>query len=92
LDAADVPVHLFKNLRKTWQTNMRWVLRLPPWAIEPMMGHVGTGVTGRHYDKPSDKDFADMLAAAWLEMPFGDCYPWICTRPESSWSVCVREA
>ena len=46
LDAAKVPVHLFKNLRKAWQTNMRWVLHLPPWAIEPMMGHVGAGVTG----------------------------------------------
>lgn len=92
LDTTDVPVHLFKNLRKTWQTNMRWVLRLPPWVIEPMMGHVGTGVTGRHYDKPSDKDFADMLAAAWLEMPFGDRYPWISKRPGSSWSISARDA
>jgi hypothetical protein len=88
----NVPAHLFKNLRKTWQTNMRWVLRLPPWAIEPMMGHVGAGVTGRHYDKPSDKDFADMLAAAWLEVPFGDQYPWIREQPESSWSVYIQDA
>lgn len=86
LGAANVTGHLFKNLRKTWQTNMRWVLRLPPWAIEPMMGHVGAGVTGRHYDKPSDRDFADLLATAWQQMPFGDQYPWIRDTPASSWA------
>ena len=77
LDAHGVPHHLFKNLRKTWQTNMRWILRLPPWAIEPMMGHVGNGVTGRHYDKPSEHEFALILSEAWRENPFADNYDWL---------------
>lgn len=77
LESRGVKVHLFKNLRKTWQTNMRWVLRLPPWVIEPMMGHVGQGVTGRYYDKPSELVFCQMLAEAWAEHPFGDTYDWL---------------
>ncbi len=72
-----VECHLFKNLRKTWQTNARWVLRLPPWVIEPMMGHVGEGVTGRHYDRPSEQVLASMLADAWQEHPFADAYDWL---------------
>jgi integrase len=76
LEQCGVQVHLFKNLRKTWQTNMRWVLRLPPWVIEPMMGHVGEGITGKHYDKPSEMSFAQILADAWREHPFGDEYRW----------------
>lgn len=77
LQEGHVALHLFKNLRKTWQTNMRWVVRLPPWAIEPMMGHAGAGVTGRHYDKPSDQLFAELLAEAWSEHPFADEYDWL---------------
>lgn len=77
LERAGVERHLFKNLRKTWQTNMRWVLRLPPWAIEPMMGHAGDGITGRYYDKPTELAFAQMLAEAWAERPFGDAYEWL---------------
>lgn len=77
LKDGNVPQHLFKNPRKTWQTNMRWVVRLPPWAIEPMMGHVGEGITGRHYDKPSNQQFADLLADAWSQNPFADRYPWL---------------
>lgn len=77
LEAQGIELHLFKNLRKTWQTNMRWVLRLPPWVIEPMMGHVGQGVTGRHYDRPSEQVFSQMLAEAWADHPFGDAYTWL---------------
>lgn len=77
LEQEGVTPHLFKNLRKTWQTNMRWVVRLPPWAIEPMMGHVGEGITGRHYDKPSDQLFAELLAEAWATHPFADEYAWL---------------
>ena len=75
--AHGVEYHLFKNLRKTWQTNTRWVLRLPPWVIEPMMGHVGEGVTGRHYDRPSEQVLASMLADVWQEHPFADAYDWL---------------
>lgn len=77
LEASDVPVHLFKNLRKTWQTNARWVLRLPPWIVEPMMGHAGTGVTSHHYDRPAEQEFAEVLSEAWHAHPFGDSYAWL---------------
>lgn len=80
LEAHDVPVHLFKNLRKTWQTNARWVLRLPPWIVEPMMGHVGTSVTSHHYDKPSEQEFAEALVEAWHTHPYGDQYTWLHER------------
>ena len=80
LEQNEIEVHLFKNLRKTWQTNARWVLKLPPWVIEPMMGHVGEGITGRHYDKPSELLFAQMLAEAWSVRPFGDEYEWLRTH------------
>ncbi len=90
LESHEVKVHLFKNLRKTWQTNMRWVLRLPPWVIEPMMGHVGQGVTGRYYDKPSEQVFCQMLAEAWAEHPFGDTYGWL--DETGSWDNLGRAA
>lgn len=77
LEAHEVPVHLFKNLRKTWQTNARWVLRLPPWIVEPLMGHVGSSVTAHHYDKPSEQVLAEVLVEAWREHPFGDSYEWL---------------
>lgn len=62
--------HPFTNLRNSWQTNMRWSLRLPPWLIEPMMGHVGEGVTGRHYDRPQAEMFAEVVAEAYAAHPF----------------------
>ena len=77
LQERDAAVHLFKNLRKTWQTNARWVLQLPPWIVEPMMGHAGKGVTGHYYDKPSDHELAAALVAAWKTNPFGDRYEWL---------------
>ena len=87
LERKDVELHLFKNLRKTWQTNARWALRLPPWVIEPMMGHTGEGITGRHYDKPSEDAFAQLLADAWREHPFGDAYEWFASHPTEFTSV-----
>ena len=77
LEAHEVPAHLFKNLRKTWQTNARWALRLPPWIVEPLMGHVGSSVTAHHYDKPSEQVLAEVLVEAWREHPFGDSYEWL---------------
>lgn len=87
LEQGGTPVHLLKNLRKTWQTNARWVLRLPPWVVEPMMGHVGSGVTAHHYDKPSERIFADVLVDAWRAHPFADEYPWL---REKEWASVTR--
>jgi hypothetical protein len=68
--------HPFKNLRNSWQTNCRWSLGLPPWLIEPMMGHVGEGVTGRHYDRPQAEMFADAMAEAYAAHPFDKGWEW----------------
>ena len=69
--------HPYKNLRNSWQTNTRWSLKLPPWVIEPMMGHVGEGTTGRHYDKPQAEMFAEMLASAYSEHRYDADWVWL---------------
>lgn len=69
--------HPFKNLRNSWQTNMRWSLRLPPWLIEPMMGHVGEGTTGQHYDRPRAEMFAEAVADAYASNPFDARWNWV---------------
>ena len=81
LRRAGVEVHLLKNLRKSWETNSRWTLKMPPWITERMMGHVGEGVTGRHYDRPEADEFAEALAHAWKANPYADSLPWM---PEKS--------
>lgn len=70
LSRVIVPWHPIKNGRSSWQTNMRWVLGLPPWILEPLMGHVGEGVTGRHYDKPSVEHFVTAVSRAYAEHPY----------------------
>lgn len=70
------PWHPIKNLRNSWQTNMRWSLRLPPWILEPLMGHVGEGVTGRHYDKPNVEQFVSVVARAYQECPYDTAWTW----------------
>lgn len=69
--------HPFRNLRNSWQTNMRWGLRLPPWLIEPMMGHRVEGVTGMHYDRPRADMFAEIVADAYRERPFDAGWTWL---------------
>lgn len=59
--------HPFRNLRNSWQTNMRWTLGVRPYYIEALMGHKVAGVTGEHYDRPSDEQMADVVARAWRE-------------------------
>jgi hypothetical protein len=62
--------HDIRRLRPSWQTYMRWTLRVPPYLIERMMGHVGDGVTGVHYDRPEPEQFADAVARAYESHPF----------------------
>lgn len=64
--------HPMKNLRASWQTYMRWELKVSPEHIEKMMGHVGAGVTGRHYDKPDAEVFAEVVGAAYAARPFAE--------------------
>lgn len=65
-------VHPPKNLRKSWQTYMRWTLGVDRSLIERMMGHIEPGVTPRHYDRPRAEDYARAVAEAYARHPFAD--------------------
>jgi hypothetical protein len=56
---------------------MRWSLRLPPWLIEPMMGHRLQGVTGQHYDRPDSMMFAEAVADAYASNPYDRGWTWV---------------
>ena len=62
--------HPYRNLRNSWQTWMRWELKVEPHFIEAMMGHKLPGVTGQHYDRPTSDMFCDVMANAYSEHPF----------------------
>ena len=62
--------HPFRNLRNSWQTWMRWDAGLPPYYIEPLMGHRLAGVTGQHYDRPTAEVLAGAVARAYAERPW----------------------
>ena len=62
--------HPFRNLRNSWQTWMRWEAGLPPYFIEPLMGHKVAGVTGQHYDRPTPEVLAAAVASAYRERPW----------------------
>lgn len=64
--------HPFKNLRKSWETFTKWYLRVPPEMVERMMGHVGNGVTGHHYDRPETEHFIDVITERYAEKPYAD--------------------
>ena len=64
--------HPFRNLRNSWQTNARWSLRLPPWLIEPMLGHSVQGTTGQYYDRPQAEVFAEVMADAYRQRPYDE--------------------
>lgn len=70
-------LHPYRNLRNSWQTYMRWELGIPPWLIEPMMGHVGNDVTGKYYDRPLVDDFCTTVAKAYAEHPYDTSWNWI---------------
>lgn len=85
-DNSDVPYHLIKNLRKSWQTIARWKLRIRPEFTEPMMGHAPHDVTGMHYDRPDAEMFAEVLADHYKKRPFADGLDWqIATGFDWSW-------
>ena len=68
--------HPFRNLRNSYETNMRWAQRLPPWLVEPLLGHGGKGVTGQFYDRPSAEMFAEAVADAYRERPYDAGWEW----------------
>ena len=69
--------HLFQSLRNSWQTNMRWALDMPPYIVEPLMGHVGAGVTGQYYDRPHALMLADAVADAYRRNPYDRDWDWL---------------
>ncbi len=69
--------HPFRNLRNSYETNMRWALRLPPWIVEPLLGHAGKGVTGQYYDRPSADMFAEAVAGAYREHTYDADWDWV---------------
>ena len=63
---------LMKNLRASWETVLRWSLKLPPWITERLMGHVplsGGKVTAYHYDSPEEGDLVRAVAEAYAARP-----------------------
>ena len=71
--------HPFHNLRNSWQTNMRWELRVAPYHIESMMGHAVPGVTGQYYDRPQAEMFVSVMVDAYLRNKFDDEWDWCTT-------------
>lgn len=69
--------HPFRNLRTSWQTWMRWEMHLPPWIVEPLMGHKGTDVTAQHYDRPQVDVFCETVARAYAEHPYDARWKWL---------------
>lgn len=62
--------HPFRNLRNSYQTWMRWDMRIAPYFIETMMGHKVAGVTGEHYDRPVGEMLSEVVADAYRAHPF----------------------
>ena len=69
--------HPFRNLRNSWQTWMRWEMKVPPYYIEPMMGHVIKDTTGRYYDRPMADVFAEVVADAYRVNPYDADWSWV---------------
>lgn len=62
--------HPVRSLRNAWETRMRWEWGLPPYVVEPMMGHAGRDVTGQYYDRPSPETMAQVVAEAHKLHPY----------------------
>jgi integrase len=72
---AGVEAHDMRSLRRTWRTIMRRRMRLPEWVAEPLMGHVPSDVTSRHYDVPEVDDFVREVCDAYARYPWAE-YEW----------------
>ncbi len=56
--------------RRSWETYMRWDMRVEQSRVEQLMGHVLPGVTGTHYDKPTTQMFVEVVGEAFERRPF----------------------
>lgn len=68
--AAGLPARQPRAARRSWETYMRWDMRVERSMVEQMMGHALPGVTGAHYDRPDAARFVDVVAEAFAARPF----------------------
>lgn len=73
---ADGMRHPYRNLRNSYETNMRWEMKLPPWIVEPMLGHKGTDTTGMFYDRPTHEMYAQSVAEAYAAKRYDKGWDW----------------
>ncbi|MDY5271814.1 hypothetical protein [Tractidigestivibacter sp.] len=73
-DKAGVERRQPRSLRNAWETRMRWEWGLPPYVVEPMMGHAGRDVTGQYYDRPRPEAMAQVVADAYKLHPYGSTW------------------
>lgn len=71
LEAAGIEPIPFRNLRNSWRTISRWELGIPEDMCERMMGHAGSNVGERHYDRPDADRFVDAVADAYVRYRAG---------------------
>ena len=69
-EAAGVEVKQPRAARRSWETYMRWDMRVEQSRVEQLMGHALPGVTGTHYDKPTAPMFVEAVGEAFERRPF----------------------
>ena len=62
-----LPYLPLQKLRNSWQTFMRWELGVDGDKIDRMMGHAGSDVRSRYYDRPDEVVFAETVARAFMK-------------------------
>lgn len=67
--AAGLPHKEPRALRRSWRSWMATETDIPDEILEKMMGHVGRGVTGRHYLAMTDDALASLVSRAFSERP-----------------------
>ena len=65
-ELSSLPRTTMQNLRSSWETFMRWELGVDGDLVDSMMGHAGTNIRTRHYDRPAPDVFAETCALAHL--------------------------
>lgn len=60
-----LPYLPMQKLRNSWQTYMRWELGVDGDKIDRMMGHAGTDVRAKYYDRPDEMLFAETVVDAF---------------------------
>lgn len=68
--AAGVEPRQPRAARRSWETFMRWDMGIDRSKVEQMMGHALPGVTGEHYDRPTERMFVEAVAEAFARRPF----------------------